>query len=82
MNFDLFWKRLSNGGQTRQGDQYTITQDSRLHIISPGNNNQFFYISKKTVKRYFTEDIPNMGEVEFRKSRSSYFYNVYSDLMR
>ena len=77
MQFEEFWKSLSNGGRAPEGDGYNVVNDDKLHIRSPGNTNDKYYITKNTVKRYFEKDIPIMGETKFRQKRSSYFYNVY-----
>ena len=81
MTCDKFWTALSHGGVTEQGDKYSIPEQGKLHILSPGNNNRRYYIRKVTVERYFTQDIPEMTEQEFRLKRSPYFYNVYSHIV-
>jgi hypothetical protein len=82
MTFLEFWKKLSDGGVTPEGDRYSITDDGRLHILSPGNKNKKYRLTQTITERYFTRDIPEMGEAHFRRRRSSYFYNVYRHIMR
>lgn len=80
MNFHEFWAALQAGGTTEQGDRYRIVEGKRLHILSPGNNNENYNIRNETVRRYFEVDIPNMTEANFRRNRSSYFMNVYNHI--
>jgi len=82
MTFEEFWTVLSQSGVTPQGDQYNVTDDGRLHILSVGNQNQFYYFSRQISERYYLHDIPENGETWFRRMRSSYFYNVYAHVIR
>jgi hypothetical protein len=78
MTFKQFWNRLQQGGKSPQGDQFSVTLDDRLHIESPGNKNDQFFITKKTVKRWLEEDFREMSAREFRQKRSAYFHNIVS----
>lgn len=80
MTFQQFWNRLQQGGITPQGDQFSVTLDDRLHIESPGNANAQFFIMKKTVMRWFVQDLQAMEPREFRRRRSAYFHNVFLHL--
>lgn len=76
MTFKSFWNRLQKGGISPQGDQFSVTPDDRLHIKSPGNKNDSFFIMKETVRRWFEQDLRKMEAREFRRRRSVYFHNV------
>lgn len=79
MNFDDFWKALQEGGKTRQEDSFRVVSEDgneRLHIVSSGNRNKRYFIRKDTVQRYFEQDLPQLGDQEFRSQRSAYFHNV------
>jgi hypothetical protein len=82
MTFNRFWAILSDGGVSAKGDQYKVTDDGRLHILSPRNKNRRYHIRQETVRRYFTQDIPHMTPQEFRRNRSAYFYNIYIFIMQ
>jgi hypothetical protein len=77
MTFQQFWNRLQQGGTSPQGDQFSVTLDDRLHIESPGNKNNRFFITKETVRRWVEEDLRKMETREFRRRRSAYFHNVF-----
>jgi len=76
MTFKQFWNKLQQGGKSPQGDQFSVTLDDRLHIESPGNKNNRFFITKETVRRWVEEDLRKMEAREFRRKRSAYFHNV------
>lgn len=81
MNFDTFWSHISDGGTTPESDKYSVTDDARVHILSPRNGNQKFYISKQTARRWFGYLAVGMDSKKFRRNYSSYFYNVYQSLV-
>ena len=75
--FEEFWTVLSRGGVSPQGDRYSVTPDGRLHILSPRNTNESYYISREKAEQYLAHDIPSMTPAEFRYRRSAYFHNIY-----
>jgi len=77
MTFQQFWSILQRCGTTPKGDRFTVTPDDRLHIESPGNTNDQFFIRKSTVMRWFEQDLQAMEPREFRRRRSAYFHNVF-----
>ena len=79
MNFNQFWTALEQGGETPEGDIFSV-QNNKLHILSPGNRNKKFYTERETVERYFTTDIPEFG-TSFGYKRSAYFLNVYRHIV-
>jgi hypothetical protein len=82
MKFNKFWVILSKGGVSAKGDKYKVTDDGRLHILSPRNKNRRYYIKQETVRRYFTQGIPNMTPQTFRHNHSAYFHNIYIFIMQ
>ena len=79
MNFQTFWQELRSGGETSQGDRYRV-EGHRLHIQSRDNRNKKYYVSQKTVQRYFEKEIPEMSGLEFRRRFSVRFYRVYAHI--
>jgi hypothetical protein len=81
MTFQQFWNRLKQGGISPQKDEFSVSPDDRLHIVSPGNKNKQFFILKKTVRRWFEQDLQAMEPREFRRRRSAYFHNVVCHIL-
>ena len=81
MNFQIFWNQLDAGGETEQGDCYHVTDNGRLHLISQGNQNQHYRITRSTVERYFNLLQNGMDQQEFRYRHSAYFCNVYNKIV-
>ena len=82
MNFSKFWTLLSKSGVTPCGNSYSINSKGGLHILSPGNSNKSYNITKNKAEEYF--DILQNGimtEQEFKVRRSAYFFDVYSTLV-
>ena len=82
MDFNQFWIRLSEGGVTNQGDRYSVIEDNKLHIQSPGNQNENYRINEETVEEYFNI-LHNgiMTNSDFRYSKSAYFSNIYMHII-
>lgn len=82
MTWDRFWNHLQTGGTTPDGLRYAVINNEKLHIISPSSKNKNFYITKETVKKYFTKLYEEeIDPKEFKYFHSYWFYQVYKHIL-
>ena len=75
---ESFWKHLEAGGSTPEGDNYSVIERERLHILSKNNRNESYHITKKTVMRYLDEVEENEKKLQIKVS---YFYRIYRHIL-
>lgn len=78
MTFTQFWQLVEGTGTSPEGDYFSLVDEERMHILSPGNRNLLFYVSRKTAENWYGLLAGGMNQKEFRVNYSSYFCNVFN----
>ena len=77
MTFTKFWQLIKKTGKSPEGDHFSLVDEDRMHILSPGNKNQQFYVSREAAEKWYDLLSGGMSPKEFRKNYSAYFCNVF-----